>query len=70
MATDAGLTLRQRRVIVERIEQGLKLAMTHWHTESGGEWLKEVELDVLALKSIQASDLRMRRLEARVSARN
>jgi hypothetical protein len=70
MATEGALTLRQRRVIVERIERSLKLAMEHWDTESGGEWLKEVELEISALKSIQATDLRMKRLEARVSAKN
>jgi hypothetical protein len=62
MATDEGLTVRQRRVIVERIERD-------WDSESGGEWLKEIEKDAAALRVIQASDLRMRRLEIRVSAK-
>jgi hypothetical protein len=69
MATDEGLTVRQRRVIVERIERALKLALQHWDSESGGEWLKEIEKDAAALRVIQASDLRMRRLEIRVSAK-
>jgi hypothetical protein len=66
---DGGLTAKQRRVIFERIQRGLTLSMEHWDSESGGEWLKEVEKDVAALRVIQVSDFRMRRLESRVSGK-
>jgi hypothetical protein len=70
MATDAGLTMKQRRVIVERIQRSLTLAMEHWDSERGGEWLKEVERDAAALRVIQQTDLLMKRLETRVSAKH
>jgi hypothetical protein len=71
MTTDEGaLTVRQRRVIVERIQRSLTLAMKHWDSERGGEWLKEIEKDVAALRVIQATDLRLKCFEVRVSARN